>query len=93
MGLLPSTATCPLVRCADEDLILLEDGVCVGFGVYLLAHEMTRNGKLKRGPIIIGADCTVGPSARLAVGGTVEAGSNVPALVCALPGQTFRRRS
>ena len=71
---------------------MLEDGACVGAGAYLAAHEMTLNGKFKRGPIIVGADCTVGPSARLTPHVTVEAGSNVPALVCALPGQTFRRR-
>ena len=93
MGLLPSTATCILVRCADEDLILLEDGACVGTGAYLLGHELTRNGKYKRGPVVVGADSTVGPGARLTPYVTVEAGSNVPALVCALPGQTFRRLS
>ena len=71
---------------------MLGDGVCVGAGAFLAAHKITRNGKLKRGPIIVGADCTVGPGARLTPHVTVEAGSNVPALVCALPGQTFRRR-
>ena len=70
---------------------MLEDGACVGAGAYLAAHELTRNGKLKRGPIIVGADCTVGPSARLTPHVTVEAGCNVPALACALPGETFRR--
>ena len=69
---------------------MLGDGACLGAGAYLLCHEMTRNGKYKRGPIIVGAECTVGPSARLTPHVTVEAGSNVPALVCALPGQTFR---
>ena len=69
------------------------DGVCVGAGAFLAAHEITRNGKLKRGPIVVGADCTVGPSARLTPHVTVEAGCNVPALACALPGETFRRRS
>ena len=65
----------------------------MGAGAYLAAHELTRNGKFKRGPIIVGADCTVGPCARLTPHVTVEAGNNVPALVCALPGQTFQRRS
>ena len=72
---------------------MLGDGACLGAGAYLLCHEMTRNGKYKRGPIIVGADCTVGPSARLTPHVTTEAGSNVPALVCALPGQNFRRGS
>ena len=84
----------PLVLCCpDEDLIVLGDGACVGAGAYLAAHELTRNGKFKRGPIVVGADCTVGPSARLTSYVTVEAGCSVPALVCALPGQTFRRGS
>ena len=65
----------------------------MGAGAFLAAHKITRNGKLKRGPIIVGADCTVGPGARLTPHVTIEAGSNVPALVCALPGQTFRRGS
>ena len=78
------------MRCPDEDLVVLGDGACVSFGAYLAAHEMTRNGKFKRGPIIVGADCTVGPCARLTPHVTVEAGNNVPALVCALPGLTFR---
>ena len=78
------------MRCPDEDLVVLGDGACVSFGAYLAAHEMTRNGKFKRGPLIVGADCTVGPCARLTPHVTVEAGNNVPALVCALPGQTFR---
>ena len=82
-----------LVRCPDEDLILLGDGACVGAGAFLLGHEMTLNGKFKRGPVVVGADCTVGPSARLTPHVTVEAGCNVPALACALPGETFRRRS
>ena len=79
--------------CPDEDLVVLGDGACLGAGAYLLCHEMTRNGKLKRGPIIVSADCTVGPSARLTPHVTVESGCCVPALVCALPGQTFQRRS
>ena len=83
----------PALLCPDEDLVLLGDGACVGAGAYLAAHELTRNGKLKRGPIVVGADCTVGPSARLTPHVTVEAGCNVPALACALPGETFRRRS
>ena len=69
---------------------MLGDGACVGAGAYLAAHELTRNGKLKRGPIVVGADCTVGLSARLTPHVTVEAGCNVPALACALPGETFR---
>ena len=65
----------------------------MGAGAYLAAHELTSNGKYKRGPIVVGGGCTVGPSARLTPHVTVEAGANVPALACALPGQTFRRRS
>ena len=80
------------VRCTDEDLLLLGDGACVGAGAYLAAHELTRNGKFKRGSIDVGAGCTVGPGARLTSHVTVEAGSNVPALTCALPGQTFFAR-
>ena len=72
---------------------MLGDDACVGAGAYLAAHELTRNGKLKRGTIIVGADCTVGPSARLTPHVTVEAGCSVPALTCALPGEKFRRRS
>merc|ERR1711935_227339 len=75
------------VMLMDEDIVLLEDGACVGAGAHLAAHELTRNGKFIRGPIVVGADCTVGPCARLTPHVTVEAGSNVPALVCALPGQ------
>ena len=55
----------------------------MGAGAYLAAHELTRNGKFIRGPIVVGADCTVGPCARLTPHVTVEAGSNVPALACA----------
>ena len=80
------------VRCTDEDLVQLGDGACVGAGAYLAAHELTRNGKFKRGSIDVGAGCTVGPGARLTSHVTVEAGSNVPALTCALPGQTFFAR-
>lgn len=65
----------------------------MGAGAYLAAHEMTRNGKFKRGPIVVGAGCVVGPGARLTPHVTVEAGVNVPALACALPGQTFRFQS
>ena len=85
--------TSTLAHCPDEDLIFLEDGACMGAGVLLCAHELTRNGKFKRGPIVVGADCTVGPGARLTPHVTVEAGCSVPALVCALPGQAFRRGS
>ena len=77
------------MRCPDEDLILLGDGVCVGAGAHIVGHELTRNGKLKRGPIVVGTGCVVGPGARLTPHVTVEAGSNVLALTCALPGQTF----
>ena len=79
--------------CPDEDLVLLGDGACVGAFAYLAAHEMTSNGKFKRGPIIVGDGSVVGRGARLTPHVTVEAGGNVPALACALPGQTFRRRS
>jgi hypothetical protein len=71
---------------------VLGDGACVGAGAYLAAHELTRNGKFKRGPIIVGDDCTVGPSARLTPHVTVKTGGNVSALVCALPGQTFQAK-
>ena len=83
--------TCDLLS-TDEDLVELGDGACVGAGAMLLGHEFTRNGKFKRGPLIVGAECTVGPGARLTPHVTVEKGSNVSALLCALPGQTFRRR-
>ena len=63
--------------------------MCVGAGAFISAHELTSNGKFKRGPIVVGAGCTVGPGARLTPHVTVEAGSNVPALTCALPGQKF----
>ena len=65
----------------------------MGAGAYLAAHELTRNTRLKRGPIVVGAGCVVGPGARLTPHVTVEAGVNVPALACALPGQTFRFQS
>ena len=65
----------------------------MGAGAFLLGHEMTLNGKFKRGPVVVGAGSTVGPSARLTPFVTVEAGCNVPALTSALPGEMFRRRS
>ena len=65
----------------------------MGAGAYLVAHEFTRSGKFTRGPIIVGAECTVGPGARLAPHVTMEKGSNVSALMCALPGQKFRRNA
>ena len=71
---------------------MLGDGACVGAGAYLLGHEFTRNGKLKRGPVIVGDDCTVGPNAPLTRHVTVKTGVNVPALVCAMPGQTFQAK-
>ena len=64
----------------------------MGAGAYLLGHEFTLNGKYKRGPLIVGAECTVGPCARLTPHVTVEKESNVSALMSALPGQTFRQR-
>lgn len=79
----------PLLRCPDEDLILLGDGACVGAGAYILGHEFTRNGKLKRGPVNVGAGCTIGLKARLGPHVTAEAGSKVPALTCAMTGETF----
>ena len=81
-----------MICCPDEDLVELGDGACVGAGAYLAAHEFTRSGKFTRGPIIVGAECTVGPCARLTPHVTVEKESNVSALTCALPGQTFRQR-
>jgi len=77
---------------ADEDLVLLGDNACVGAGAYVAAHELTRNGKFKRGLIVVGADCLVGPGARLTPNVTMEASSSIPALACALPGQTFIAR-
>ena len=77
---------------ADEDLVLLGDNACVGAGAYIAAHELTRNGKLKRGPIVVGADCLVGPGARLTPHVTMKASSSIPALACALPGQIFIAR-
>eukprot|EP00964_Phaeocystis_antarctica_P087652 scaffold55662_cov69-Phaeocystis_antarctica.AAC.1 len=44
----------------DEDLVLLGGGACVGAFAYLAAHEMTSNGKFKRGPIIVGDGSVVG---------------------------------
>ena len=79
----------PLVCFPDEDLIVLGDGACLGAYAYLLGHELTRNGKLKRGPVVVGAGSIVGPAARLSPFVTTEADSNVPALVSALPGQKF----
>ena len=79
----------PLLRCPDEDLILLGDGACVGAGAYIVGHEFTRNGKLKRGPVSVGAGCTIGLKARLGPHVTAKAGSKVPALVSGLTGQTF----
>ena len=79
----------PLLRCADEDLILLGDGACVGAGAYILGHEFTRNGKLKRGPVNVGAGCTIGLKARLGPHVTATAGSKVPALTSAMTGETF----
>ena len=81
-----------MICCPDEDLVELGDGACVGAGAFLAAHEYTRSGKFKRGPIIVGAECTVGPYARLSPHVTMEKGSNVSALMSALPGQTFRQR-
>ena len=81
-----------MICCPDEDLVELGDGACVGAGAYLLGHEFTLNGKYKRGPLIVGAECTVGPYARLSPHVTMEKGSNVSALTCALPGQMFRQR-
>ena len=79
----------PLVCFPDEDLIVLGDGACLGAYAYLLGHELTRNGKFKRGPVVVGAGSIVGPAARLSPFVTTEADSNVPALVSALPGQNF----
>ena len=79
----------PRVCCPDEDLIVLGDGACLGAYAYLLGHEMTRNGKFKRGPVTVGASSIVGPAARLSPFVTTEADSNVPALVSAVPGQKF----
>ena len=78
------------MRCSDEDLILLGDGACVGAGAYLLGHELTRNGKFKRGPVVVGAGCTIGLKARLGPHVTTEAGSKVPTLASALTGETFK---
>ena len=64
----------------------------MGAGAYLAAHEFTRSGKFTRGAIVVGAECTVGSCARLTPHVTMEKGSNVSALTCALPGQTFRQR-
>ena len=82
-----SSSPCALscVVCTDEDLVMLADDVCLGAGVFLVAHELTRNGKFKRAPIVVNVGCTVGPAARLTPGVTTEAGSYVPALLCALP--------
>ena len=77
--------------CADEDLVVLGDDVCVNAGAFLLGHELTRNGMFKRGPVDVGAGCIIGPGALLGPNVTAEAGSIVPALASALPGQTFRR--
>ena len=77
--------------CADEDLVVLGDDVCVNAGAFLLGHELTRNGMFKRGPVDVGSGCIIGPGALLGPNVTAEAGSIVPALASALPGQTFRR--
>ena len=79
----------PLVCFPDEDLIVLGDGACLGAYAYLLGHEMTRNGKFKRGPVVVGAGSIAGPAARLSPFVTTGADSNVPALESALPGQKF----
>ena len=79
----------PRVCCPDEDLIVLGDGACLGAYAYLLGHEMTRNGKFKRGPVVVGAGSIAGPAARLSPFVTTGADSNVPALESALPGQKF----
>lgn len=77
----------PPLRCSDEDLVFLGDGACVGAGAYLLGHEFTRNGKLKRGPVNVGAGCTIGLKARLGPHVTTDAGSKVPALASGFTGQ------
>ena len=84
-----SNSYVPLLRCPDEDLVLLGDGACVGAGAYILGHEFTRNGKLKRGLVNVGAGCTIGLKARLGPHVTTKAGSKVPALASGLTGQTF----
>ena len=88
--LLPSSRALLRALSTDEDLIVLGDGACVGASAYVLGHEFTRDGKFKRGPVIVGAGSTVGPAARLSPFVTTEADSNIPALECALSGQTFR---
>jgi len=79
----------PPLCCSDEDLVFLGDGACVGAGAYLLGHELTRNGKFKRGPVNVGAGCTIGVKARLGPHVTTSAGSKVPALASGLTGQIF----
>ena len=65
------------------------DGACVGAGAYIVGHEFTRNGKMKRGPVNVGAGCTIGLKARLGPHVTATAGSKVPALTSAMTGETF----
>ena len=61
----------------------------MGAGAYIVGHEFTRNGKMKRGPVNVGAGCTIGLKARLGPHVTATAGSKVPALTSAMTGETF----
>ena len=61
----------------------------MGAGAYIVGHEFTRNGKLNRGPVNVGAGCTIGLKARLGPHVTTKAFSKVPALVSGITGQTI----